>query len=50
MVAVAVTEAPWFDGGESHAEAVGMVAGLPPALVDWLWGRIEDLSDLSAGN
>lgn len=50
MLAAAVVEAPWLDGGEDLQERYDYLGALPPALSDWISRELQDLNDLSAGN
>lgn len=49
LIAAGLSDAPWIDDHDlaSKAAATGQ---LPPALVDWLNGQVDDINDLSEGN
>lgn len=50
LLAAAITEAPWLEGGEDLRERYELVGALPPALTDYLDRQQEALNDLSEGN
>lgn len=49
LIAAGLSDAPWIDGDDLAAKA-GSTGQLPPALVDWLNGQVDDINDLSEGN
>lgn len=50
LIAAAITDAPWLDGGEDLETQADLVGQLPPALRDWLDEQLDELNDLTAGN